>query len=173
MIRQLMWIVVIVGLLVMTNPAGAGEIREIRLTDGSKIYGEVIGVSDGHFSVRTETLGTLRIPESRVSVIRKRGASSATPSAPPTPAGPSTPATPSALGPQLAGIAQMLMGDESVMEAIRALEDDPAVRKVLDDPKAMSAVQSGDIGTLMTNPDFMKLLTHPKIQQIQQEALAK
>ncbi len=171
MSRHWIWIVVIVGLLVMATPAAAGEIREIRLTDGGILYGEVIGVSDGHFSVRTETLGTVRIPESRVSVIRKRGAPAAAPS--PTRAAPETPAAPSVLGPQLAGIARMLMGDESVMKAIRALESDPAVRKVLDDPAAMAAVQSGDIATLMANPDFMKLLAHPKIQKIQQEALAK
>lgn len=171
MSRHWMWIVVIVGVLAMATPAAAGEIREIRLTDGSTLYGEVVGVSDGHFSVRTETVGTVRIPESRVSVIRKRGASTVDPS--PTRAAPQPPAAPSALGPQLAGIAQMLMGDESVMEAIRALEADPAVRKVLDDPAAMAAVQSGDIATLMANPDFMKLLAHPKIQKIQQEALTK
>jgi hypothetical protein len=39
----------------------AGEIKEIELTDGSVIYGEIVSFSGGTFTLRSESFGTMRV----------------------------------------------------------------------------------------------------------------
>ena len=47
--------------------------------------------------------------------------------------------------------------------------DDPEFQELLQDPNIMNAINSGDIGTLMFSPKFMKILENPAIQRIQKE----
>ena len=53
--------------------ASAGGIREVELTDGSVITGEVLSLSNGVYSVKSETLGTMKIGESKIRAIREKG----------------------------------------------------------------------------------------------------
>ncbi|KAA0888975.1 DUF4124 domain-containing protein [Oryzomonas rubra] len=60
-----------------------------------------------------------------------------------------------------------LQNDEGSMALIRQLQDDPQIQALLSDPAVLRAVQTGDYGALMNNPAFMKLLTNPRVQQIE------
>jgi hypothetical protein len=127
----------------------AGETREIELTDGSVITGEVVSLSGGIYTVRSATLGTLRIEESKVRVIRLQGS-----------------AAPGSAGGQVKSLEDEMLGDSEIIEAILALQNDPDFQKILQDPEIMKAVQTGDIDALMRNPEFMKLLNKQSVQDI-------
>jgi hypothetical protein len=127
----------------------ASEMREIELTDGSVITGEVVSLSGGIYTVRSAALGTLRIEASSIRVIRLRGA-----------------AAPSNSGGQVKSFEDRMLGDSEIMDLIHALQNDPDLQKILQDPEIMKAVQTFDIDTLMRNPEFMKLLNKQSVQDI-------
>jgi hypothetical protein len=142
-------ILVFLALAAVATVVNAAETREIELTDGSVITGEVVSLSGGIYTVRSATLGTLRIEESKVRVIRLQG-----------------PAAPSGVGGQVKSLENKMLGDSEIMDAIRALQNDPDLQKILQDPEIMKAVQTGNIDALMRNPGFMKLLNKQVVQDI-------
>jgi len=75
----------------------------------------------------------------------------------------------SEVSPQVNGLQERMMNDEGIMTLIRALQDDPDMRALLGDPALMRAVQSGDIGTLINNPAFLKLLDNPHVREIEKK----
>jgi hypothetical protein len=68
---------------------------------------------------------------------------------------------------QVEGLKERMMGDQGIMALITAMQGDPEMQAVLNDPAVMSAVQSGDVNSLMHNPTFMKLLNNPRVKQIE------
>ncbi len=70
--------------------------------------------------------------------------------------------------PQVEGLKEKMMNDEGIMTLIRALQNDPEMRALLDDPTTMKAIQGGDIGALMNNPAFLKLLDNPRVREIEE-----
>ena len=144
----------IIGLLfllgIFLGNARAGEIKEIELTDGSVIYGEIVSFSGGTFTLRSESFGTMKIEESKIRAIRSKG-----------PVGGGRD--------QIQQLQQRMMSDEEVVEMILSLQNDPDVQKILQDPEIMKAVNSGDINALLSNPKFMKLLENPTIQDIRKK----
>jgi len=142
-------ILVILALAAAATVVNAAETREIELADGSVITGEVVSLSGGIYTVRSATLGTLRIEESKIRAIRLQGS-----------------AAPSGVGGQTKSLEDKMLGDSEIMDAIRALQNDPDFQKILQDPEIMKAVQTGDIDALMRNPAFMKLLNKQAVQDI-------
>jgi hypothetical protein len=141
-------ILVILAFSAATN-VNAAETREIELTDGSVITGEVVSLSGGVYTVRSAALGTLRIEASKIRVIRLRGS-----------------AAPGEAGVQVKSLEDKMLGDSEIMDLIHALQSDPDLQKILQDPEIMKAVQTFDIDTLMRNPEFMKLLNKQSVQDI-------
>jgi hypothetical protein len=128
----------------------AAETREIELTDGSVISGEVVSLSGGVYTVRSATLGTVKIEESKVRIIRTKG---------------STGAAGDTRG-QVKSLQDRMMSDSEIINAVRSLQNDPDFQKIFQDPEIMKAVQAGDIAALMSNPQFMKLLNKQAVQKI-------
>ena len=142
-------ILVILALAIAAPVVNAAETREIELADGSVITGEVVSLSGGIYTVRSATLGTLRIEASKIRVIRLPGS-----------------AAPSDARGQVKSLGDKMLGDSEIMDTIRALQNDPDIQKVLQDPEIMKAVQAGDFAALMSNPEFMKLLNKQSVQDI-------
>ena len=138
---------VILAFSASTN-VNAAETREIELTDGSVITGEVVSLSGGIYTVRSAALGTLRIEASNIRVIRLQGAA------------------PRNSGGQVKSFEDRMLGDSEIMDTLRTLQDDPDLQKILQDPEVMKAVQTFDIDALMRNPEFMKLLNKQSVQDI-------
>lgn len=145
----LMAILVMLSLAAASVFANAAETREIELTDGSVITGEVLSLSGGVYTVRSATLGTLRIEASDIRVIRLPGAA----------------VSGDTLG-RVRSLEDRMLSDREIMETIRALQNDPDLQKILKDPEIMKAVQSGDIAALMSNPEFMKILNKYSVKDI-------
>ena len=66
---------------------------------------------------------------------------------------------------------QQILGDEQTMALILALQSDPEMQALLNDPAVLSAVQSGDLNALTTNPKFLKLLENQKVKEIQKRVV--
>jgi hypothetical protein len=142
-------VLVFLALAAAATVARAAETREIELNDGSVIMGEVISLSGGIYKVRSATLGTLLIEASKIRTIRLRGSAAAS----------------DASG-KIKSLEDKMLSDSELMDTIRALREDPDFQKILRDPEIMKAVQTGDIATLMRNPEFMKLLNKQAVQDI-------
>jgi len=137
---------------VLAAGSAAAEIKEIELTDGSIITGEVLSLSSGVYTIRTGSMGTLKIDEAKVRAIRPRGSSSSSPQSG-----------------EIKALQDKMLTDREVMGKIESLKDDPQFMKMLEDPEIMNAVNNGDIASLMANPKFLELLHNPTVQDIKQK----
>jgi hypothetical protein len=146
-----LWVGTVILIVLLSASAGSAkaDTREIELNDGSVIAGEIISLSDGIYTVRSASLGTLRIEASRIRVIRAPGAT-----------------TSQNNNSQVDSLRNEMLSDAEIMNAIRTLQNDPDVQKILQDPEIMKAIRIGDIGALMRNPKFMKLLDKQSIRDI-------
>jgi ABC-type amino acid transport substrate-binding protein len=131
----------------------AGEQRQIELTDGSVISGEIVSFSGGVYTIKSTHLGILKIEDSKVRSIHSESGSSN-------------------LGgtDDVVWLQKMIMSRPDLMNKIISLQNDPEVQAVLQNPEVMSAVASGNIDALLSNPLFMKLMENPKIKEIAKEA---
>jgi hypothetical protein len=141
---------IILALSAASTLLNAAEIREIELTDGSVITGEVVSLSGGVYTLRSAALGMVQVDESKVRTIRIKGSSN----------------NPKDTASQLKSLQEKMSRDREVMNTIQSLQNDPDLQRILEDPEIMKAVQAGDINALMANPRFMELLNKPAVQEI-------
>jgi len=156
MMRQFL-ICFVVALSLVGGPARAGELREIELKDGSIITGEVVSLNNGIYTIKSGTLGTLKVEESKVRVIRPRSLSQ----------GPG--AAQNNTNSDMQTLQNRMMSDQEIMGLIQSLQNDPDFKKLLEDPEIMKAVSTCDVTALTANPKFMKLLGNPAVQEIQKK----
>ena len=135
--------VLLLGLI--GNDVLAGEIRKVKLTDGSIIQGEVLSLKNGVYTLKSGTLGTIKVEESKILSI--------------------TSVTSTQM--EIQALQQLIMKDKELLNIILPLQNDPDFKKAMQDPSIMEAINAGDMKVLLSNPRFMKLLTNPKILDIQ------
>jgi hypothetical protein len=143
----------------------AGGSTEVKLTDGSVISGEIVSFSDGVYTVRSGILGTIKINESKIEVIRLKS--------PGTTARKSVSPLKNSTNKKVHSIQESIMLDQNIMALIFSLQNDPDIQELLNDPAILNAVNSGDFTTLMSNPKFINILQNPTIQEIQKEVTNK
>ena len=134
--------------VVFLGQAFGGETKTFELLDGSLITGEIISYNDSTFIIESETLGTLRIEETKILAIRSRkndGRIS---------------------GDEVVALQEKMMGHEEIFTMILSLQNDPEFQAILQDPEIMAAITSGDINTLLSNQKFLKLLDNSAVQGI-------
>jgi len=140
--------------VILAMTSSAAEIKEIELTDGSIITGEVLMLNSGVYTIRTGSLGTLTIDDAKVRSIRPQNTATSRQS--------------SQTG-DVKSLQDKMMSNQEIMGMILSLKDDPQFTKILEDPEIMNAVNSGDTAALMANPKFLQLLRNPTIRDIQQK----
>jgi hypothetical protein len=146
---------------VLCGSVFAGEVREIELNDGSVICGEIVSFSNGVYTLKSGSLGTIRINESEIRLIHFKSHDTTKVD----PVGPSR----SASSTDVEALQELMMGDERIMNKILSLQNDPGFQEILQDPAIMNAINSGDINTLLSKPKFMKLLNNPTLREIERE----
>jgi len=148
-----MSVIFLLGFLAIT--AQAGEVREVELNDGSVISGEILSLSRGIYTVRTDSLGIVKLDESKIRAIRPRPQASS-----------AQPAQSGSSPNEVQSLQQKMMSDQEIMGLIMSLQNDPEFKKILEDPDVMKAVDAGDVAALAANPKFMKLLNNATVQEI-------
>ena len=145
-------------LAISIGTAHAGEPTEVELIDGSVVYGEIVSLKNGIYTIKSDSMGTFVISKSKIRAIRFRsqGVNKGVRENP----------QKTDKGSDIQDVQKSLLADQDIFKIILSLQDDPKIREILNDPETMKAVQSGDIQSLMANPKFMELLNHPKIKAI-------
>ena len=137
------------------------EAQEIELKDGSIIAGEIISLSNGIYTIESNSLGNIKLKKSQIRTIRSKsnrgGNSSSLP----------------VVNNTVQALQDTIMSQPDLMTMIMALQNDPDIRMALQDSKVMNAVMSGNINALMDNPAFQRILENPRVQAISREIEAK
>jgi hypothetical protein len=130
--------------------AAAGEVRVIELTDGSMITGQVLSLNNGVYLIRSDSLGTIKIEESKIRAIRSKSSG-----------------TNASSIQGIGALQKKMLNDSEILDMVQSLQNDPDFQKALEDPEIMKAVKAGDIPALTANPKFMKLLDNATVKEIQ------
>jgi hypothetical protein len=141
----------------------AGPSR-VELKDGSVLTGELVGYAGGIYTLRSPTLGEVRLEESGVLSVRPGVAGD--PAGVDAPGGLGGLRLPPDLAGQVQATQQRLMSDPAVFGMIMALQNDPAIRAVLSDPAFLSLITSGNLQAIQGSPGFQELLQHPALRAV-------
>jgi len=141
----------------------AGQFSKIELVDGGIIRGEIVSKSDGVYVVKSDSLGTLKVKESEIRIIRVGSAGAMEKEIVSPPKG--------AAASEIQSLQQSMMNNDEVMDLVMSLQKNPKMQELLKDPGFMKAVSSGDISSLMANPKFIELLNNPEIKEIRKKVL--
>lgn len=161
-------------LLAVAVAAGAGisaadDLTRFELDDGSVIVGEPLGLTDGVFRIRTQTLGDIDIEVTRIRRMQQAGADAA---ADGNAAGADAfgatgnNAAPAGYASQIQALQQSMVSDTGIMESIMALQQDPELRQAMQDPELMGLITSGNVEALRNHEAFGRLMNHPGIRAI-------
>ena len=153
--------------LCVAHTVFAGAPKEIHLKDGAVINGTVEAFDGERYTVRSDSLGELRIHESHIAAIV---APSATAAASPTQVTKEPGATYSPS--DLSTMQQQLLGDAETLGMIQSLQNNPQIQAIINDPQLMQAIYSGDLATLQQDPRIQALMQDPTVQRIQNRALS-
>jgi hypothetical protein len=154
------------GLCLALAAAGPrAEGRAIELRDGSVLIGELVGITNGRYRIRTAMLGEIEVPEADVLAVRPVGESS------PTPVGALSGSAD--LQGTIAGIQRQIAGDPALMGAVSALQSDPELQAALADPAFVQLVLSGNLTALSADPRFLRLMANPAVQAILSQAAGR
>lgn len=148
-VSKLAALVVLLGICVV----GQADQRIIELSDGSRILGEVISLVNGSYTIRSSSLGIIKLAESQVKAI-------------------SVPQHAENKAPSSAAVESIqsgLMNNASLMSTILELQNDPDMQAVLSDPDIINAVQRMDFDALRNNPKIIRLMDNTRVQQLQSE----
>ena len=145
----------IAGLFSLVISGGnAGEVQNIRLRDGSVIRAEIIELKNGVYTLRSPSIGTMRVKQNDVvgtgggaaPVARSPGRASASRG--------------------IESTREALQSNPGAMERIMSLKGDPDMRRILNNPKLMEAIRRGDLNSLANDPDIRKLMNNPAVRDL-------
>jgi len=143
----------------LISVAAAGEMREIELTDGSTITGEVESLKSGVYTIKSDSLGTIRIEDSKIRAIRTKSS---------VPASKVLSGT-SSSAERAKDLQNKMTGDKEIMVLIQSLQNDPDFKKILEDPEIMKAIQEGNFTALAADSRIKKLMNNPTVKEIEKK----
>ncbi len=157
--------VFLISILCVSN-VFAENVKEIILKDGSVIYGNIVGVENANYQIQTKDMGIVLIAEEKVITIKSKpeGKGVTNQDVRNLQISASEPTDSNAVKAGIDALKRSMQNDPGTMTSIGNLQNDPDFMAVLNDSEIMSAVESGDINTLTSNPKFMKLLSHSVIR---------
>lgn len=134
----------------------------ITLKDGSQIKGQLSGIENGVYTVKTPIIGDVHVAASDVASITTGGSAPAA-SLPPAGGAP-VPISDQ----QIMAQQQSLMANPAAMADLQQMAQDPEIMKALSDPALVQAVTSHDYQALQSNPKLQELMSNPKMQALVQ-----
>lgn len=127
----------------------------LELRDGSRIQGEIQGISDGVYTVLSPSLGVVHVEQSNIVRIVYSGGGSDP-----------SPARDDETAMEIRQLQESLVQDAGAMASILSLQSDPQIQALLQDPAIVQAIQAGDYASLLGNPKIRALENNEKLQQL-------
>jgi hypothetical protein len=144
----------------------------ITLKDGSQIKGELAGVANGTYTIKTPIIGDVHVAASDVASITNGSATTAMPAI-----APAVPAVPTSAGgsldQQIASSQQQLMSNPQSMAILTKMTQDPEIMQALQDPALVQAVTNHDYAAVQNNPAVQKLMNDPTMRAYVQQLAAQ
>ncbi|MDY7038709.1 MAG: hypothetical protein SV375_21470 [Thermodesulfobacteriota bacterium] len=144
--------------VVLATKTFAGEFKEIELKDGSLIFGEIVSFSGGVYTIKSMSLGTLIVKESKIRNIRFKTSEGS--------AGVNGISGYFINEAHIQALQQSMMADPEIMKIILSLQNDPVFQEAMKDRSIIEALNTDDVEALLSNPKFMNLLKSPAVQDI-------
>jgi hypothetical protein len=147
--------------------ADQGE-QVITLKDGSQIKGNLAGIDNGVYTVKTPIIGDVHVAASDVASITNGNNVPV--------AAPQNQASGSAapnMDQQIAASQQKLMSNPQSMATLQEMMQDPEITQALQDPALVQAVTSHDYQAVQSNPKIQELMSNPKMQALLQKLAAQ
>ena len=138
------------GLVVAENIA-------LKLNDGSIVKGELISFVEGTYTLKSASLGLLKIESERVGAIESSINSTFDGSEANNKHG------------NLSGIISMLTQDKDIIAMIMSLQNSPDMEAILNDAEVMQAIQTMNFEALEDHPKIKKLMHNSQIKAIQEK----
>lgn len=168
---KLIFILSLLMLAVNTSVFADDGEQVITLKDGSQIKGQLAGIENGVYTVKTPIIGDVHVNAGDVASITN-GANAA-----PAPAAAETQAPAAGTAPnmdaQIAASQQKLMSNPQSMTILKEMMQDPDIMQALQDPALVQAVTSHDYQAVQNNPGVQKLMSNPKMQALLQQLAAQ
>jgi len=167
-------LILFITILLIAPTAHAQSKRTIHLKDGSVLRGELLQLKNGTYTIKTKTLGTFDLPESRISNISDANQSlnqnNQTQKSDKTqgqqPLQQSLTSAMNKMPPEAKAMQGVLLSDPELMQDIQSLAADPEIAALLSDPALMQAVMGGDINSIGNNRKAQSLMQNPKIKRM-------
>jgi hypothetical protein len=141
----------------------------ITLKDGSQIKGELSGIDNGVYTVKTPIIGDVHVAASDVASITNGNGTAAAAPADLAPASGSAPN----MDAQIAASQKQLMSNPQSMETLQEMAQDPDIMQALSDPAIVQAVTTHDYQAVQNNPKIQELMNNPKMQAFLQKLAAQ
>ena len=149
----------------------------ITLKDGSQIKGDLSGIVNGVYTIKTPIIGDVHVSANDVASITNNGVPVAGAPANNMPPGGNNapvyqgtqPNLPANIDQQIASGQQKLMSNPQSMAALQEMMQDPQIMQALQDPALVQAVTTHDYRALQNNPRLMELMNNPKMKALMQE----
>jgi len=140
-------------------PFVAASAATLVLKDGTVIHGEITSLQGDTYTVKTDSLGTVRLRKQNVRTIDHSGGSAMASSSTGAPPGQA----------ELQDMQTRMMRNPDLIAMIQALQSDPEMQAVLADPQIMNALASGDYAALKNNPKIISLMRNAKVRAVVDE----
>lgn len=136
------------------------ENQVITLKDGSQVKGELVGINNGVYTIKTPLMGEITVNSDQVAGINAQGFQPAQAQSSGQPSAAADPV----LGQKMQDMQNQLMSNPQMLAQIQQLAEDPEIVQIMSDPAFMQAVTAKDISAIQGNPRTQELMNNPKMQ---------
>ena len=150
--------------VVLGFASGIAASPTIELKDGSRIQGEILGIDNGTYTVRSPSIGTVHVAQSNIARIVYDGDASNGAGAPN-----NSSARDDSLTQNIQQLQTRLTQDPATLQSIMSLQSDPQIQAILNDPAIAKAIQEGDYMSLLGNAKIQALESDARLQQLLQQ----
>lgn len=159
---------IVLMMFVCISSAFCAPKQEIVLRDNTVLYGDVIGMENGVYKIKTQDVGLLSVSADNVKSISNKSAGNniTDQDVRSIKFVPMSPTNPAAVEAGVDALKRQMQTDPGVMGKISELQNDEDFMAAINDPEIMSAVNSGDIDALSSNPKFIKLMNSSAVANI-------
>ena len=137
--------------------------KTIALKDGSKLKGKIIAVQNDVYTVQTDTLGKVNIPEADIISITT---SESTPVYPTSSSSVNNPT----IKEKVSDYQQRIMADPQIVVDLQNMAQDKEIMSILSDKSLMADVLSYDPERIKNNPKIQQLMQNPRFQNMLDKA---